>query len=367
MTPPEALPRITEYQHWLQASRGLRFDTYDELWRWSTTDLRAFWQSIWDWFDIESPTPHRTVLEAEVMPGAKWFPGAQVNYARQVLRHADAAHAAGTRPSCSRTNAWPAPVEVSWPELRRQVGCFAARLREAGVAPGDRVCAVLPNTPHDRGRLPGHRQPGRGVVGVFARHGPGGGARPLPPDRTQGAGGGGRPGLGRCGARPPAGAARGAGRAAVGAAPGAAGRRGHLGTRRRLRRAGRQGHDFADWVAGDPGAYLQTGSPSGCPSTTRCGWCIPAAPPACPSPSCTATAASCWRCSRAARCTTTCAPPWAAASVSTGSAPPAGSCGMRSSARCWAAPRSACTTATPAGPAAAHDWGRSGASPARPA
>ena len=70
---------------------------------------------------------------------------------------------------------------------------------------------------------------------------------------------------------------------------------------------GRQGHDFADWVArpGDPGA---TGSRPGCPSTTRCGWCIPAAPPACPSPSCTATAASCWRCSRAARCTTTSQP-----------------------------------------------------------
>ena len=47
MTLPTTLPRITEYQHWLQASRGLRFDTYDELWRWSTTDLRAFWQSIW--------------------------------------------------------------------------------------------------------------------------------------------------------------------------------------------------------------------------------------------------------------------------------------------------------------------------------
>ncbi len=141
-------PRIASYQRWLQETRGLQFADYDALWRWSTTDLRAFWQSMWDWFGIESPTPHRTVLEAEVMPGARWFPGAQLNYARQVLRHADAAHAAGHPAIVFQSERLPLPVEMSWPELRRQVGCFAARLRAAGVVPGDRVCAYLPNTPH---------------------------------------------------------------------------------------------------------------------------------------------------------------------------------------------------------------------------
>jgi len=148
MTPPAMPPRITTYQEWLAQRHGLRFETYDDLWRWSTTDLRAFWQSIWDWFDIDSPTPHRTVLEAEVMPGAGWFPGAQLNYARQVLRHADAAHAAGHPAIVFQNERMAAPVAMPWPELRRQVGCFAARLRDAGVVPGDRVCAYLPNTPH---------------------------------------------------------------------------------------------------------------------------------------------------------------------------------------------------------------------------
>jgi len=141
-------PRIASYQRWLQQTRGLQFADYDALWRWSTTDLRGFWQSMWDWFGIESPTPHRTVLEAEVMPGAKWFPGAQLNYARQVLRHADAVHTAGHPAIVFQNERLPLPVEMSWPELRRQVGCFAARLRAAGVVPGDRVCAYLPNTPH---------------------------------------------------------------------------------------------------------------------------------------------------------------------------------------------------------------------------
>ena len=140
-------PQIARYQQWLAESRGLQFDSYDALWRWSTTDLSAFWQSIWDWFEIESPTPHTAVLAAAVMPGAVWFPGAQLNYARQVLRHADAAHAAGQPAIVFQNERMTAPQEMSWPELRRQVGAFAARLRSIGVEPGDRVCAILPNAP----------------------------------------------------------------------------------------------------------------------------------------------------------------------------------------------------------------------------
>ena len=150
MTPatPGRVARIARYQSWLQAERGLTFADYDALWLWSTTDLRAFWQSIWDFFDLQSPTPHRTVLEAAVMPGAQWFAGAQVNYTQQALRHADAAHAAGHPAIVFQNERMAAPVETSWPELRRQVGAFAAQLKAAGVARGDRVVAYLPNTPH---------------------------------------------------------------------------------------------------------------------------------------------------------------------------------------------------------------------------
>ncbi len=140
--------RIALYQRWLQERRGLAFADYDALWRWSTTDLHGFWSSVWGHFGVESPTPWQTVLEAPVMPGARWFPGAQVNYARQALRHGAAAHAAGHPAIVFQNERMKAPVEVSWPELTRQVGSFAARLRAAGVRPGDRVAAYLPNTPH---------------------------------------------------------------------------------------------------------------------------------------------------------------------------------------------------------------------------
>jgi acetoacetyl-CoA synthetase len=148
-------PQILRYTRWLKSHRGLAFDPtttegYDTLWRWSVADLPAFWESIWQYFDVQSPTPHSQVLADAAMPGAKWFPGAQVNYAAQVLRHAAAAHAAG-HPAIvfqnERLRERGQMQELSWPQLQAQVGAFSAALKRLGVLPGDRVCAYLPNVP----------------------------------------------------------------------------------------------------------------------------------------------------------------------------------------------------------------------------
>ena len=140
------VPQLRRYQNWLRDERGLSFDSYDALWRWSVTDLDAFWQSIWDYFELQSPTPHTAVLAHNTMPGAQWFPGAQVNYAAQALRHVDAAHAAGLLAIISR-NEKGQHREMGWPELRRQVAALALHLKAHGVQPGDRVAAYLPNVP----------------------------------------------------------------------------------------------------------------------------------------------------------------------------------------------------------------------------
>jgi acetoacetyl-CoA synthetase len=144
-------PQIRLYQEWLQANRGLSFASYDALWQWSVTDLDAFWQSIWDYFDLQSPTPHSAVLAVNAMPGAQWFTGAQVNYARQVFRHVDAAAAAGLPAVLSHgersLQRGDAARELSWPELRQQVASLALHLRAQGVQPGDRVATYLPNIP----------------------------------------------------------------------------------------------------------------------------------------------------------------------------------------------------------------------------
>ena len=144
--PAPFVPQIRLYQNWLRETRGLSFADYDALWRWSTSDLDAFWQSIWDYFELQSPTPHSTVLERNVMPGAQWFPGAQMNYVRQVLRHVQPAHAAGMPAVISR-NEQGLKRELSWPQLQQQVAALALHLRAQGVGKGDRVAAYLPNIP----------------------------------------------------------------------------------------------------------------------------------------------------------------------------------------------------------------------------
>ena len=143
-------PHIDRYEHWLGQRHGLQFDNYEALWRWSVTDLEGFWRSIWDYFEIQSPTPATAVLADERMPGARWFPGARVNYAWQVMRHADEAHTAGHPAIVSadeRSLARGELARMSWPELCRQVASVAHHLRAMGVQPGDRVAAYLPNTP----------------------------------------------------------------------------------------------------------------------------------------------------------------------------------------------------------------------------
>ncbi len=147
---PPHVPQIRLYQDWLGAQRGLSFESYDALWRWSTTDLSAFWQSIWDYFELRSPSPCSVVCDGVAMPDTRWFVGAKINYAAEVLRHAQAAHAAAVPAILSHNEkslGTAAARETSWPTLRRQVASLALHLREQGVQPGDRVAAYLPNAP----------------------------------------------------------------------------------------------------------------------------------------------------------------------------------------------------------------------------
>ena len=143
--PPAALREratMTRYMRWLETERGLAFGDYDELWRWSTDDLEAFWASIWDFFEVASPTPYERVLGKEEMPGAEWFPGAQVNYAAHAFRGKAPDALAIIAASELRER-----QEITWGELGRQVAAIAAGLRELGVGRGDRVVAYLPNIP----------------------------------------------------------------------------------------------------------------------------------------------------------------------------------------------------------------------------
>jgi acetoacetyl-CoA synthetase len=143
--PDEAFKRdanLTRYMDWLASSRGLTFADYDALWRWSVTELDAFWQSIADFFDVRFSTPPTRVLASREMPGAVWFPGATLNYASQVFRHKTDA-----RPAILYASETKPLAAISWRELERQVASLAHSMTELGVRKGDCVGAYLPNTP----------------------------------------------------------------------------------------------------------------------------------------------------------------------------------------------------------------------------
>ena len=133
---------LTRFQDWLKQTRGLRFDGYDELWRWSVSDLEAFWGSLAEFLEIRFEQGGTEVLGARSMPGAEWFPGSRLSYAEHIFRgkhDADVAvrHASESRPLDSWT----------WGELRAQTAAIASGLRALGVGPGDRVAAYMPNIP----------------------------------------------------------------------------------------------------------------------------------------------------------------------------------------------------------------------------
>lgn len=145
-TPSEAFVRnanVTAFIDWLRAERGVDCADYGALWRWSVDDVAVFWGALWDYFGIESPTPYRAVLENPSMPGARWFPGARINFAEQLLRKARTGEVA--LHYLSETTGLQG---MSWDELTRQVKCVATHLRALGVGPGDRVVSYLPNVPH---------------------------------------------------------------------------------------------------------------------------------------------------------------------------------------------------------------------------
>jgi acetoacetyl-CoA synthetase len=134
---------LVHFMNWLKEHRGLNFTDYADLWRWSSTDIEAFWGALWEYCDIQPSVPYERVLGRSEMPGADWFPGARLNYAQHALRF--------ERPGATALfyfNERTALRAMSWEELGGAVRILATQLRRLGVVPGDRVAAYLPNSPH---------------------------------------------------------------------------------------------------------------------------------------------------------------------------------------------------------------------------
>ncbi|TLS46459.1 acetoacetate--CoA ligase [Streptomyces montanus] len=131
---------LADFLRWLRTSRGHSFADYIELWRWSTDELTEFWAAVWEYYGLDEAGGYDAVLTERTMPGARWFPGARLNFAQRCL-----AAPSDTRAALVSVTETGEPVETSWRELRDEVAAVATRLRELDVGPGDHVAAYLPN------------------------------------------------------------------------------------------------------------------------------------------------------------------------------------------------------------------------------
>ena len=139
---------ITRYMRWLAEEKDREFESYQDLWEWSVTDLEGFWASIWEYSDVQASKPYEKVFGgtsgSREMPGTEWFPGAELNYAEHAFRNA------GERldePAVLHRSEIRPLSRVSWRELRDKTAALAAGLKNLGVGRGDRVVAYAPNVP----------------------------------------------------------------------------------------------------------------------------------------------------------------------------------------------------------------------------
>ncbi|TGN39410.1 acetoacetate--CoA ligase [Marinobacter confluentis] len=135
--------QMGRFQNWLEQQGLGPFADYHALHQWSIDNLETFWQKVWDYCGLVCDTPAQGVLGARAMPGAEWFPGMRLNFAANLLRHAERATAddeaivayCETRPVLRR----------SYRQLKSDVGALEAFLRKQEVKPGDRVAGVVTN------------------------------------------------------------------------------------------------------------------------------------------------------------------------------------------------------------------------------
>src|SRR4051795_6483008 len=138
--------RLGAFMAWAAAREGRSLSDYDEVLAWSLEDLEGFWSSFAEWYGVRWQATATRALGRAEMPGAQWFPGGRLNYAEHVLYPPAGADKDDVAVVFAREDGM--RRTMTWRELRTEVAAVRQWLVEAGVGPGDRVAALLPNSPH---------------------------------------------------------------------------------------------------------------------------------------------------------------------------------------------------------------------------
>lgn len=133
--------QVTQFARWCVHRYGLGFNTYPGFHRWSCDDNDQFWSGLWDWAGVRGRKGDRILVDGHRMPGAKWFPEARLNFAENMLRRRDATDALVFWDETGFRR------RMSYADLHAQVSRAAQAMRAAGLKPGDRVAAFIPNMP----------------------------------------------------------------------------------------------------------------------------------------------------------------------------------------------------------------------------
>jgi len=140
-----ARSQIAAFRAWLVSHRGVELTDYDALWRWSVADLAGFWGALAEFAGARFHATPRGVLTDAAMPGARWFPGATLNYAEHALAPGPGKADEDLAVIFRREDG--VRRQYSFGTLRQQVAAARSALASLGVGRGDRVVALAPNSP----------------------------------------------------------------------------------------------------------------------------------------------------------------------------------------------------------------------------
>jgi acetoacetyl-CoA synthetase len=131
---------ITRFIELVNKKHGLKIKNYPELHKWSVESIQDFWAAVWEFVDIKASQKYSKVVEdLSVFPGTKWFPGAKLNFAENLLRYKDDRLAFVFNGEGQKSR------KMTYAELNDTVARLAKSLRDLGIQPGDRVVGYMPN------------------------------------------------------------------------------------------------------------------------------------------------------------------------------------------------------------------------------
>ncbi len=141
--PSEAWMKSAEASRFIELANkkyGQNIKDGKDLYRWSVEAIPDFWAAMWDFAGIVASKKYDAVVEdLNVFPGTKWFPGAKMNFAENLLKFKD------NRPAFIFQGEMKVNKQMTYAELNTTVARMAKSLRDMGVKTGDRVVSYIPN------------------------------------------------------------------------------------------------------------------------------------------------------------------------------------------------------------------------------